>query len=72
MAFCINLFYVLLTELFCHQAFPSVSVLFCELAGLNQGDREACMKAVTTMNAAFSSFDKLMDQHGVYKVLNLV
>ncbi|KAF4524043.1 hypothetical protein B566_EDAN018119 [Ephemera danica] len=50
------------------QAFPSVSVLFCELAGLNQGDRDACMKAVTTMNAAFSGFDKLMDQHGVYKV----
>lgn len=48
-----------------------MSILFCELVGLQSETVKETMVVVSTMNEAFSAFDQLMDQFNVYKV-NLV
>ncbi|XP_076255247.1 soluble guanylate cyclase 89Db-like [Rhynchophorus ferrugineus] len=50
------------------ESFSSVTILFCELVGLQSQTVKETMGVVTTMNAAFSAFDKLMDTFNVYKV----
>ncbi|XP_066259334.1 soluble guanylate cyclase 89Da-like [Euwallacea similis] len=50
------------------ETFSSVSILFCELVGLQSETVKETMEMVSTMNEAFSTFDKLMDKFNVYKV----
>ena len=50
------------------QAFESITVLFVELANVDEITATNAMEAVTCMNAVFSCFDNIIDQHNVYKV----
>ncbi|KAL1508915.1 hypothetical protein ABEB36_003734 [Hypothenemus hampei] len=50
------------------ESFSSVTILFCELVGLQSQTVKETMEVVTTMNEVFSAFDQLMDRFNVYKV----
>ncbi|CAG9765027.1 unnamed protein product [Ceutorhynchus assimilis] len=50
------------------ESFSSVSILFCEIVGLQSETVKETMDMVTTMNEVFSAFDQLMDKFNVYKV----
>lgn len=50
------------------QAFEGVTVLFVELANIDEITAMNAMEAVACMNAVFSSFDTIIDKHNVYKV----
>ncbi|ENN80401.1 hypothetical protein YQE_03173, partial [Dendroctonus ponderosae] len=50
------------------ESFNSVSILFCELVGLQAETVKETMEMVSTMNEVFSAFDQLMDKFKVYKV----
>ncbi|VEN53055.1 unnamed protein product [Callosobruchus maculatus] len=50
------------------ESFDLVTVMFCELVGLNSTTVQDAMELVSTMNAVFSCFDSLMDTYNVYKV----
>ncbi|XP_046645351.1 soluble guanylate cyclase 89Db-like isoform X2 [Daphnia pulicaria] len=50
------------------QAFESITVLFVELANIDEITATNPMEAVSCMNAVFSCFDNIIDQHNVYKV----
>lgn len=47
-----------------------MSILFCELVGLQAETVKETMEMVSTMNEVFSAFDQLMDKFNVYKVPN--
>lgn len=50
------------------KAFESITVLFVELANVDEITATNAMEAVSCMNAVFSCFDNTIDQHSVYKV----
>ncbi|XP_017776653.1 PREDICTED: soluble guanylate cyclase 89Db-like [Nicrophorus vespilloides] len=50
------------------ESFDEVSILFCELMGLQSSSVKDVMDMVDSMNTMFSCFDELMDQYNVYKV----
>ncbi|XP_050314807.1 soluble guanylate cyclase 89Da-like [Anthonomus grandis grandis] len=50
------------------ESFGSVTILFCELVGLQAKTVKETMEVVATMNQVFSAFDQLMDRFNVYKV----
>jgi len=45
-----------------------VTVLFVELANIEEITAANAMEAVGCMNAVFSCFDNIIDRHNVYKV----
>ncbi|XP_025415805.1 soluble guanylate cyclase 89Db-like [Sipha flava] len=52
-----------------YKAFDMISVMFCEIEGLNpQTTKQNVMCLVECMNIIFSHFDNLTDRHDVYKV----
>ncbi|XP_057364672.1 soluble guanylate cyclase 89Db-like isoform X1 [Daphnia carinata] len=54
------------TRILC--AFESITVLFVELANIDEITATSPMEAVSCMNSVFSCFDNIIDQHSVYKV----
>ncbi|KAK5650377.1 hypothetical protein RI129_001406 [Pyrocoelia pectoralis] len=50
------------------ESFDSVTIMFCDLVGINSTTVEDAMDVVSSMNEVFSCFDELMDKFHVYKV----
>lgn len=50
------------------ETFSSVSIMFCEILGLQNSSVKDVMDMVASMNTIFSCFDELMDEYKVYKV----
>lgn len=58
-------------DFFC-KAFESVTVLFVELANIDEITAVNAMEAVGCLNSVFSCFDNIIDRHNVYKVGSLL
>ncbi|KAF5295129.1 hypothetical protein FQA39_LY13280 [Lamprigera yunnana] len=50
------------------ESFDCVTIMFCDLVGINSATVQDAMDLVSSMNAVFSCFDELMDKFKVYKV----
>ncbi|KAF5299447.1 hypothetical protein FQR65_LT01027 [Abscondita terminalis] len=50
------------------ESFDCVTIMFCDLVGINSDTVQDAMDLVSSMNEVFSCFDKLMDKYNVYKV----
>ncbi|KAB0803009.1 hypothetical protein PPYR_05195 [Photinus pyralis] len=50
------------------ESFDSVTIMFCDLVGINSTTVEDAMDLVSSMNEVFSCIDELMDKYHVYKV----
>ncbi|KAK4882895.1 hypothetical protein RN001_006214 [Aquatica leii] len=50
------------------ESFDCVTIMFCDLVGINSATVQDAMDLVSSMNEVFSCFDELMDKFNVYKV----